>query len=52
MSELKLIREVLTKPSLESGMNREMVEEYRNKREKFEETAREWTKKYATGEVE
>lgn len=48
-SVLLSLRALLVEPQLEDAVMPEIVHEFESKREVYEETARQWTKKYAQG---
>jgi ubiquitin-conjugating enzyme E2 D/E len=45
---LGIVRQMLETPNIDSPLEEEVAEQYRNKRDVFNKTAKEWTKKYAT----
>jgi ubiquitin-protein ligase len=44
---LLIIRNMLSEPNIDSPLEEEVAEQYRNKKADFVKTAKEWTKKYA-----
>lgn len=48
LAVLLIIRNMLLEPNIDSPLEEEVAEQYRNKKADFVKTAKEWTKKYAT----
>lgn len=45
---LLILRNMLLEPNVDSPLEEEVAEQYRNKKADFIKTAKEWTKKYAS----
>lgn len=46
---LEFARQLLSEPMPDDAVEGRIAEQYNNDREKYEQTAKDWTKKYASG---